>query len=65
MADQPNFSESIDLWGLNVWDQQREASMADEGGVSGAIMENQDGLKAEDWMRENQPLKGERSKQAA
>ncbi len=75
MADKPNFSESIDLWGLdgslmptpglNVLDQEREASMADEGGVSGAIMENQDGLKAEDWMRENRPLPGERPKQAA
>jgi hypothetical protein len=28
--------------GLNALDQEREASMADEGGVSGAYMENQD-----------------------
>ncbi len=75
MVGKPNFPESIDLCGivgssmptpgLNALDQEREASMADEGGVSGAIMENQDGLKAEDWMRENRPLRGERPKQAA
>lgn len=28
--------------GLNALDQEREASMADEGGCSGALMENQD-----------------------
>jgi hypothetical protein len=28
--------------GLNALDQEREASMADEGGASGALMENED-----------------------
>ena len=33
-------------------DREREASMADEGGVSGAIMENEEGLGPEDWLEE-------------
>lgn len=63
MVGKPNVSVGVDLVqlsgsamptaGLNALDQEREASMADEGGVSGAIMENQDGLKPEDWIREN------------
>ncbi len=32
-------------------DQEREESMADEGGVSGAIVENQDGLEVRDWFQ--------------
>ncbi len=61
MVGKPNFSETNDLSqlagssmptpGLNALDQEREASMADEGGVSGAIMENQDGLVPKDWMK--------------
>jgi hypothetical protein len=31
-------------------DREREASMADEGSVSGAIMENEEGLGPEDWL---------------
>jgi len=34
--------------GLNPLDQEREASMADEGGMSGAVMESQDGDTARD-----------------
>lgn len=34
--------ESMPTAGLTALDQEREASMADEGGMSGAVMESQD-----------------------
>jgi hypothetical protein len=43
----PNESEPLGIArptpGLNKLDQVREASMADEGGASGAVMESEDG----------------------
>jgi hypothetical protein len=35
---------------LSPLDRDREASMADEGGVTGAIVENEEGLDAKDWL---------------
>jgi hypothetical protein len=34
--------EAMPTPGLNAFDQVRESSMADEGGMSGAVMESQD-----------------------
>lgn len=53
MVGKPNFPEdaekrkdlrgaAITTQGLDALDQEREASMADEGGASGALMENED-----------------------
>lgn len=53
MVGKPNFPEDVDgrddlkgsavgTPGLNALDEEREASLADEGGVSGAVVESQD-----------------------
>jgi hypothetical protein len=55
MVGKPNFPEGTEkrtdlrgasnpTRGLDALDQEREASMADEGGASGALMENLDDL---------------------
>ena len=54
MVGKPNFPPDADVRddlvglampteGLTALDQEREGSMADEGGTSGAVMESQDG----------------------
>jgi hypothetical protein len=53
MVGRPNFPEDVDQRedlkgaalttpGLTALDEEREASLADEGGVSGAVVESQD-----------------------
>jgi hypothetical protein len=64
MVGKPNFPRDLEerddlrrsaraTPGLNALDEEREASLADEGGRSGAVMESQDDLSS---IRQDEPL---------
>ena len=78
MVGRPNFPEDVDSRrdlkgsavgtpGLTALDEEREASLADEGGVSGAYVESQDEdeirrLESEMPLSHLQPVDGGRSR---